>query len=466
MICSKCGYSIPDNARFCPKCGTKAIPSEEQQPNTSSGNYFRSAGDFGGGAVDNGFAPRNITNGDSFADIPRVNMPEEETAFMSAPSVTVNCPVCGSNNEPDTRFCGICGTNIMGAADPVDQTVLMTDAGFTNEDRHMTDMDYATPAADMNFAPPAAIPKKPRRKLKMLIIIASAVVFCIAAVLVVGFATDWFGLYGPAAQIASAAESTLNADNLTAEFELSYREDGRKKSELLSGKFKLAPNFEERNMMMIGDFYIEGTNGIIAIYKNQLVASAEGSHRVQDMSEYLNSIYDSYEKSLNAVEEDISWKELLDSYDEGLYAEASKHVDFDALDLALAEFAANFNDEDWLIENAGFSETDKNGVDCYVFKPNLYKFSKATLETFKDIFVDPAAYNNFREALSQGRAEFSGVDVEITFGIKSGELVQFKVELIDTADLLDIENFAFEISFSDINATEFDTEYLDSLIKK
>ena len=41
MICNKCNASIPDDSKFCTKCGSKLIPGAE----TSSGNPFKMAGD-------------------------------------------------------------------------------------------------------------------------------------------------------------------------------------------------------------------------------------------------------------------------------------------------------------------------------------------------------------------------------------------------------------------------------------
>jgi len=92
-FCSKCSTKVPEDAYFCPKCGTKTAISV-QAGVSSPYEEMREAFVKIGQEMEKAFgtARKNI---------------EERTGW--APKV---CPNCGEKNPHDSRFCFKCGDAI------------------------------------------------------------------------------------------------------------------------------------------------------------------------------------------------------------------------------------------------------------------------------------------------------------------------------------------------------------------
>jgi predicted nucleic acid-binding Zn ribbon protein len=81
MFCSQCGTNLPDNAAFCPSCGTRQAVAAAAAPQA---------------------APQPVQP-------PRPAQPPQ-------PPVPTVCPACGSAVQPGRRFCTRCGASMTGEA--------------------------------------------------------------------------------------------------------------------------------------------------------------------------------------------------------------------------------------------------------------------------------------------------------------------------------------------------------------
>ena len=78
MFCKKCGEQLPENARFCPQCGTEVSATAQPVEETPSSQTAQSAG----------FDPP----------------PPPQQASQSTPSQGIVCPKCGSSDLKIERF--------------------------------------------------------------------------------------------------------------------------------------------------------------------------------------------------------------------------------------------------------------------------------------------------------------------------------------------------------------------------
>ena len=107
VYCSNCGEKIPDDALFCPKCGTKTQKGKSANAPYPS-DELRDAFYHVGIELERAF---NIAAHETHAAIKkaRENMQQKPA---SAQQETVVCPSCGTKNLYGAIFCSNCGKRI------------------------------------------------------------------------------------------------------------------------------------------------------------------------------------------------------------------------------------------------------------------------------------------------------------------------------------------------------------------
>ena len=454
MICKNCKASIPDDSMFCPSCGQKVEAEPVATPVFTSA--FHQAGSLDGS--DSGIgapvvekqpaAPQNDSGLRFSASFKRADgAPTEDTgtapvnpkwedvsgSVYSEPEVTHTanrCPHCGGPLDPDAKFCNNCGKKL--------STSLAEKAAkkFTG----------------------IKTPKLPKKG----IIAAASIALVHAIVLIVGFATNWFGATGPAAQIASAVKNTFTAENFTVDFEYSYNEYREWGTEA-RGTAYVSINPEDREFTLYADLTVDDESGVIAIYDGYYIVSSSDGCWGYDVSEQIDAYFDAYEEGTS---KDFSWEDFINSVSyEGAYDEAKEDIDFDTLDTCLAAYVKNLNDKKWLEENAGYSVEKDGGVTMHCFAPDIYDFLKASVDGFKKAFIDRELFDEMNDGITDLRSGSRYTDTNIVFGVKGGKLVHFEGKVSGPYEgLTEGSEIQVEADFYDFGKTKFDTEELDDML--
>jgi uncharacterized membrane protein YvbJ len=104
--CSKCGEKIPDDAYFCPKCGTKTEKGKASNVSYPS-DELRDAFYKVGIELERAF---NIAARETHAAFKRADKNMKEKSVV--------CPNCKTKNPHGSIFCHNCGTKIA----PIDES--------------------------------------------------------------------------------------------------------------------------------------------------------------------------------------------------------------------------------------------------------------------------------------------------------------------------------------------------------
>jgi ribosomal protein L40E len=113
VYCSKCGEKIPDDAYFCPKCGTKTLQGKAANAAYPS-DELRDAFYKVGIELERAF---NIAARETHAAIKRASESMQQKS-AAAQQETVACPSCGIKNPYGSIFCNNCGTRIAPIEEP------------------------------------------------------------------------------------------------------------------------------------------------------------------------------------------------------------------------------------------------------------------------------------------------------------------------------------------------------------
>ena len=366
------------------------------------------------------------------------------------------CKHCGSELQEGSLFCTVCGQKVTSSGDDYFAPGYIPPAEPAGEVPETPSFGgYEAPAyggyeapgysdVDASSAAGSAesitTPEKPKGKgLKMGLLLGS-----IGLVLVVGVVI-WcvmmmFG--GPVTDITMAFEDMLDEGNFTVEMEM----DGDEVTIMVD------MDMDAREMTM----YMETDGIVVAIYDGYAITSYRGNCQAEDISDELDDMFDRYEEY---GREEIDWEELLNSIDKDAYDEACEYIDFDALDDCLASYFKTINDEDWLEEYAGFSESSKRGITYYTFEPDLYDFAVASLKEFENVVVDPDDFDDMMDELKDVKSEMREAEIEIVVGLDGSDLAS-----ISFSGEIDGDREEFSIEFSDIGDTVIDIDELEDLL--
>lgn len=399
MICNKCGAQIPDGSLFCISCG---------QPVAASGNdYFSPAYDAA--------APTAAPAYDAAAP---AAAPAYDAPAYGGYEAPAEAPAYGGYEAP--------------AAAP----------GYGGYEASASESAYDALAGE------ETAPAKTKGKgLKIGLLLGS-----IGLVLVVGIVLlcVWLSYRGPVTDIAVAFSDLIEGGNFTVD--LAVKSDGESEG----GTLMVDMDLDDRELTVCA---LEDGEIVGGVYDGYYITKSSRGYKAEDISDELEDFFDQYEE--NSDMEDIDWEELLDEIQDGLYDEASEYIDFDILNDSLTAYFKTINDEQWLEENAGFSQKEKNGVTYYIFEPNIYDFTSASLAEFEEVFVDEDFYDELCEGLEEIEEYTDKVELEFQFGLDGGDLVSIEFNGDASGDKISIG-----AEFSDIGDTEIDTDELADILEE
>lgn len=338
------------------------------------------------------------------------------------------CKNCNNKIPDDSMFCPSCGQK--AETEPV----------ATVETKNM-----------------GKIPKFPKKG----IVAAAVVALLLAVVLIVGFASNWFGLTGPAMKIASAAEKTFTAGNYTVDIKCTYSSEG-KRSTSIKGTANVAIDFEKREFTLFTKLTASGETAIVAIYDGFCVIDDTKDRWRYDISEQLDAYFDAYEEG---AKKEFSWEDFIDNiFYEGAYEEAAKDINFDKLEKCIKNYAKKLNNEKWLEKNAGYTTEEDDGVTMYCFNPDVYLFLTASMPVFENAFINEDRYDELNEDIAERKSSFKHINMNLAYGIKDGELIRFDVKIIQSDGSFLNNRIRIEADFRDIGSTEFDIDQLEDML--
>ena len=363
----------------------------------------------------------------------------------------MKCTNCGKE-FPMGRFCPSCGTP---APETNGQNSLASN--FEEQPIYKSEPAPATEPPVHTYRPPVTPVMPNKRKLPAAIVAVILAIVLIAGAVIGVMA---FGAKGPADKIGKGVVKVLDSE--TFNFEMTVK-DGRTNVHM-TGTVEFIP---KENIL---NFYLEATNKgtgekvTMGIYDGEtftIEKDEDGDKWYsygevdEDAIEDFCTYYLEYSDSdLNKKKDVLPILEELDDLTDG---ELSEIVDLEVLAECIAEYVGEHNNTKWLKENAGFSQEKKSGVTYYTYKPNMYEFCAVSLPYFEEAFEDDDIYDEGMDVIKDSRSELKKMDVEITFGIKSGYL---------TTVLMDVEGIEMELTLSDFGKAELDYDELEDLLSE
>jgi ribosomal protein L40E len=176
--CQNCGAEIPDNAKFCGKCGTASIPNKNICK--TCGAELPVNAKFCGKCG----TPLNVTTSGGTASVPNINI----------------CKNCGAEMPASVKFCGKCGA-------PISSTSI--NQGTPNKADVNTSYVYQN---TQNFAPPKI--KNLTSKPAFWITVAAAIIILIIIISNSGGSSKRQS-YQPGVTTSPSASSSQSSGNET-----------------------------------------------------------------------------------------------------------------------------------------------------------------------------------------------------------------------------------------------------------
>ena len=368
----------------------------------------------------------------------------------------MKCHNCGAELAEGVSFCCYCGSQLSVPPSPEapDAAIQTPDAAIAPEN----------PAQDSVILPPAPEPK-PKKPVGL--IIAACIAAVLTVVVVLGLCTNWFGFYGPGTRIATAAKNTFEKGNFTVELTIEYGYQGlSSENYVMDMTIQVDLDMKKQELMLYGETTQDLGSGdyisYIAIIDGYSISgykySGQEYYTKTDISEDLEEFFEAYEDT-----KDTDWDDLFDLIEENTGEDLEDIIDLKAFKKCLRAYSRSLNSNKWLKENAGFSTHTSNGVRYYEFEPDLYKFSKASLELFEDAFQDEDDYEDSMEAIKDSRSTLNDTDLELLFGIKRSKLVEIEIKYETESNGI---NIAYEMEFTHIGSTDIDVSTLEEMLSK
>jgi uncharacterized membrane protein YvbJ len=113
VYCSNCGEKIPDDALFCPKCGTKT-PKGKAQNVAYPSDELREAFYKVGTELERAFTLAAHETHQAFKKASD-NFQQKNTSNTQG---TVACSSCGTKNVSGAVFCADCGAKVASTEEP------------------------------------------------------------------------------------------------------------------------------------------------------------------------------------------------------------------------------------------------------------------------------------------------------------------------------------------------------------
>ncbi len=262
---------------------------------------------------------------------------------------------------------------------------------------------------------------------------------------------------GPAEQIGEALQEYKDLKNLTMEMQIEA--DGQ----VIEATMQFAVDLSKRELTMVIEMEMDGQKASMALYNGYMITEENGQVMCQDMREDLNAIFDAYEEAMADMGkeeinlEDMDWEALIKQI-AGEDVNMDEVIHTDKITPCLLAFLNKFNDVEWLEENAGYKQKEKDGVILHKYDVNLYDFIMASVKEFKDIFVNPEDYREMIDAMEEDKGEIDGYNIQFAFGIKDEKLFSLELEVEDIV--------AVRAELSKPNKTDIDTEALQDMLDK
>lgn len=358
---------------------------------------------------------------------------------------------------PKGKFCPVCGT-------PVPETSSQSSLAVNFEEQSAAETytypeETYTPrteAPESTYRPPIAPVMPAKRKLS-----GAVIAIILALVLVAGVVVGilLFGGRGPADKIGKGLIKTLESEIFN--FDVTVDAEGETMN--FVGTIEFNPEEYILNMYMDATYTADDAKVTMCIYDGQYFGySSEDGEKWYTYSEIDDDTFEEfcdyyleyYKSDLNKKKDVLAILEELDDLTDG---ELSEIVDLEILAKCITEYVGAHNDTKWLKENAGFSQEKKDGVTYYTYEPDLYDFCEISLPYFEEAFEDDDYYDDAVDAVDDSRSELKSINLEISFGIKSGYL---------TSVIIDVEGVEVEATFSDFGKAKLDYDELDDLASK
>ena len=371
----------------------------------------------------------------------------------------MRCNHCNNIIDDGSLFCHYCGSRQDAPAQwqqPVQQEQQYWGNASVYQQPAYQENSYQQPAYQQNYyQQPAPNQKRyaaPAGKRSATAgVIAGVAVLLVLLVVVLGAFTNWFGLKGPLMTIASATRKTFAEGNFTVQFSAEVDYDS------MEGVAYVDIDMKQETVNILMELEVDNEKGVLVIYDEYLILESDGDYEYTDISEQLDTFFDTYEKT---GESELDWEDMLDEIDPYLYDEMEEYIDFDALNKCIETYAKQLNNAGWLKKNAGYSTQNKSGVKLHVLNPELDVFLSASVPFFETAVRNPDDYEELLDTMEDVEDVADEVEIWTVFGVKGGKLVSIEAELE-----VEGEEIVLEATFSDIGKTKLDLDELEDFLK-
>lgn len=359
------------------------------------------------------------------------------------------CKFCGVPVSEDCRVCPSCGGRLISEGEgsfpekkaPIGFTFAPEEENpYSGMERQSAVLWESAPSQEdeQEEAPPA---KDTKKKIRLL------TAGMILTVLVTAVLVLWMVLpFGPGFDILMAAKNTLEAGNLTLDFQY----DGDLGT--MDGSIQLAVDPEKEELTLYASSNADGGETVIAVYRGHLLLGYNGEFIGNKVE--TDGFFRVYQELLEGKEPD--WEGLIQSWSEVLYEDMAEVLDFDILKDSMKEYGKSLNSKHWLETYAGFRQEDQSGVTRYIFRPKLYDFACASAAHMEPAFRSQEDYRELMQELADSKEAWEEIQPELGIGLEDGLPYDLDVEY---------QGVTFHLNFRQIGNTNIDTAELDQILE-